>query len=194
MNCALLFDPEFWSGVLQSYGLKTVRSVVMILVILALYHLVKYIGQRMIDRMIRPSGASVRLAEVTEPRVLALRSVMKSGLVFVLGFVAAIMTLQTVGINIVPLLTTASVAGLAIGFGAQRLVKDIISGFFILMEDQYGIGDRVTINTVAGEVEEVAMRITRIRAEDGGLHTFANGDIVTVCNRSRPRTDVTPEP
>ncbi len=185
MEDAAMFDPDFWAGVLQRYGLRAIQSAAMIVVIVALYHVVKYVAHRMIDRLVKPSVATARNAEVSEPRVLALRSVLKSGLAFVLGFVAAIMALQSVGINIVPLLTTASVAGLAVGFGAQRLVKDVISGFFILMEDQYGIGDQVVINTVPGVVEEVAMRITRIRSEDGGLHTFSNGDIVTVCNKSR---------
>ena len=182
---AAMFDPDFWAGVIQRYGLRFLQSTAMILVIFALYHMVKYIAHRMIDRLVKP-GLATSKSEVGEPRVLALRSVLKSGLAFVLGFVAIIMVLQTVGINIVPLLTTASVAGLAIGFGAQRLVKDVISGFFILMENQYGIGDQVVINNVAGEVEEVAMRITRIRALDGALHTFANGDIVAVSNKSRP--------
>ncbi len=186
MDNAAMFDPDFWAGVLQRYGLRAIQSVAMIIVIVALYYVVKYVGHRMINRLVKPNAAAIASGEVNEPRVLALRSVLTSGLTFILGFVGVIMALQSVGINIVPLLTTASVAGLAVGFGAQKLVKDVISGFFILMEDQYGIGDEVVINAVPGVVEEVAMRITRIRAQDGGLHTFSNGDIVTVCNKSRP--------
>jgi small conductance mechanosensitive channel len=77
------------------------------------------------------------------------------------------------------------VAGLAVGFGAQKLVKDVITGFFLLLEDQYAVGDYVTIGTVTGTVEELGMRITRLRDDDGRLYILSNGDIGQVCNMSR---------
>jgi len=94
------------------------------------------------------------------------------------------MILQAAGVNIVPLITTASVAGLAVGIGAQKLVRDWISGIFILIEDQYGVGDKVTVNAVTGLVEELGMRTTRIRDENGNLYIISNGDISQVCNHS----------
>jgi moderate conductance mechanosensitive channel len=187
MNYADMLNADFWAKLVQEYGVRAAQSAARIVVILIMYQLVRMMLRRMIDGLVRPSTVEKAGAEVNEPRVLALRSVLKSVITFVLGFVAVIMVLQSVGINIVPLLTTASVAGLAVGFGAQKLVKDVICGFFMLMEDQLGLGDTVTVNTVKGTVEEVAMRITRIRAEDGALHTFANGDITSLSNHSRPR-------
>ena len=124
-------------------------------------------------------------AQVREARVRALHAVLKSAVGFVLGFVMAIMVLQSAGLNIVPLLTTASVAGLAIGFGAQKLVKDVISGFFILVEDQYGVGDYVTIGPATGIVDDLGMRTTRVRDASGKLFIIANGDISQVYNHSR---------
>ena len=93
--------------------------------------------------------------------------------------------LSLVGINVTAIVGTASVAGLAFGFGAQKLVKDVITGYFLLLEDQYVAGDYITIGTVTGTVEELGMRITRIRDDDGKLYILSNGDIAQVCNHSR---------
>jgi small conductance mechanosensitive channel len=104
---------------------------------------------------------------------------------YVLGFIVLLSMLGTVGINALGLLGTAGIAGLAVGFGAQKLVKDVISGFFLLLEDQYAVGDYVTIGGVTGMVEELGMRITRVRDDDGRLYILSNGDISQVCNHSR---------
>ncbi len=130
------------------------------------------------------------ILQARKARLRALQSVLMSVVSFVLGFVAIIMVLQAVGINPIPLLTTASVAGLAIGFGAQKLVRDVISGFFILVEDQYGVGDYVTIQGVTGVVETLEMRTTRIRDAGGRLYVLSNGDISQVCNHSRGKLTV----
>jgi small conductance mechanosensitive channel len=125
------------------------------------------------------------VVQAREARVRALETVLRSTVGFVLGFIAIVMILQAAGVNVVPLLTTASVAGLAIGFGAQTLVRDVISGFFILMEDQYGVGDYVTIGAVTGVVQELGMRTTRIRDNAGRLYIISNGSVGQVCNHSR---------
>jgi len=103
----------------------------------------------------------------------------------VLLFVFAVAVLGRLGINVTAIVGTASVAGLAFGFGAQKLIKDLISGFILLLEDQYAVGETVTIGTVTGTVEEVGMRVTRIRDDEGRLHLLGNGDIGAVCNHSR---------
>jgi small conductance mechanosensitive channel len=118
-------------------------------------------------------------------RIRTLASLTQSVLSWTLGFVIGVAALSTLGINVLGLIGTAGVAGLAVGFGAQKLVKDVITGFFILMEDQYAVGDYVTINGVTGTVEELGMRITRVRDDEGKLYIFSNGDIGTVCNQSR---------
>ena len=84
-----------------------------------------------------------------------------------------------------PLLSFASVLGLAIGFGAQRLVRDVITGLFILGEGQFDVGDHVTIGAVTGVVESMELRVTRIRDDQGRIYVVANGDITQVFNASR---------
>jgi moderate conductance mechanosensitive channel len=101
---------------------------------------------------------------------------------------AILMSLTVVGVNIAPLLASAGIAGVALGFGAQTLVKDYISGIFLIVEDQYGIGDEVEIGTVRGKVEGVALRTTRVRDEAGVLWYIRNGEILNVANFSQNTT------
>ncbi|MCL5105686.1 MAG: mechanosensitive ion channel family protein [Armatimonadetes bacterium] len=187
MNFAEIISPGFWIGFWKSHGEQVVLAVSRVVIILIAYYVVRLITFKVISRLIRLPGAN-GTSEVRKARVRALQTVLRSAAGFVLGFIVAIMVLQAVGVNIVPLITTASVAGLAIGFGAQKLVKDVISGFFILTEDQYGVGDYVTIgvpNGVSGVVEELGMRTTRVRDTSGKLFIISNGDIVQVFNHSR---------
>ena len=102
-----------------------------------------------------------------------------SSLVFV---VAALSALQSVGLNIAPLLATAGVASVAIGFGAQSLVRDYLNGFFILLEDQFAVGDVVEISGRSGLVEAFTMRVTKLRSSDGSLNILPNGEIKAVRN------------
>jgi small conductance mechanosensitive channel len=95
------------------------------------------------------------------------------------------MVLSELGLDLAPLLASAGIAGVAIGFGAQNLVKDFLAGLFMLLEDQYGVGDVVDVGEVGGTVEEVALRITTIRDAKGVLWYIRNGEIVRVGNRSQ---------
>ncbi len=92
-------------------------------------------------------------------------------------FLAALQILPLLGINMGPLLASAGIAGLAIGFGAQTLVKDFINGFFILVENQYDIGDTIKIAGVQGAVEDMTLRRTMLRDDNGSVHTVPNGQI-----------------
>ena len=103
----------------------------------------------------------------------------------VIVFTAVMQILDRVGINIGPLLASAGVAGLAIGIGAQTLVKDIINGFFILMENQYELGDVVRVGGVKGTVEAMTLRRTVLRDADGSLHTVPNSQVAIVSNLTR---------
>ncbi len=105
--------------------------------------------------------------------------------VVVILFFAAMQILPLLGINMGPLLASAGIAGLAIGFGAQTLVHDVINGFFILVEDQYHLGDVVRISGVAGTVESMTLRRTVLRGEDGTLHSIPNSEIKLVSNLTR---------
>jgi moderate conductance mechanosensitive channel len=99
--------------------------------------------------------------------------------------VAGTLVLDELGISVAPILATAGVAGVAIGFGAQSLIKDYFTGFFLLLEDQIREGDVVEILGKAGEVEEVTLRYVRLRDGDGYVHFIPNGEIKSVINRTR---------
>lgn len=100
-------------------------------------------------------------------------------------YIIAIVTILSDVFNIKSVLAAAGIGGVALGFGAQSLVRDIISGFFILIEDQFAVGDMITIDSMTGTVEQMELRITRIRHYNGDLHIVPNGEIKRVTNHSR---------
>jgi moderate conductance mechanosensitive channel len=102
--------------------------------------------------------------------------------------VAGLLILGELGLNLGPFLAGASIVGVALGFGTQSLVKDFVSGFFILVEDQYGVGDVVTVTDQTGTVEEVNLRVTRLRAADGTVWFVPNGEIRKVGNAAKEWT------
>lgn len=103
----------------------------------------------------------------------------------VIFFVGLMVALQQAGLNITPILASAGILGLAIGFGAQSLIKDLFAGFMILFEEQYSVGDSIKIGDVSGTVESLTLRATRVRGGDGALTIFPNGSITTVANLSK---------
>jgi small-conductance mechanosensitive channel len=118
-------------------------------------------------------------------RVEAVSSVLAGAVTFVVYLVALFLILAELGVDLAPLLAGAGVAGLAIGFGAQSLVKDCFSGIFILLEDQYAVGDIVDVGEATGVVENVSLRATRLRSVDGIVWHVPNGEIVRVGNMSQ---------
>jgi len=104
---------------------------------------------------------------------------------FVIVVVAVLVALGQLGINITPLIASAGIAGIAIGFGAQTIVRDFLSGVFMILEGQYGVGDVITVNGVTGTVEEVGLRITRLRDVEGTLWYVTNGSVTELGNRSQ---------
>jgi len=88
-------------------------------------------------------------------------------------------------VDIAPLLTSVGILGVAIGFGAQQLIRDFLAGIFITIEDQYGIGDIIETSEVVGTVESMGLRITRVRSDDGAIWYLRNGEILRVGNRSQ---------
>jgi moderate conductance mechanosensitive channel len=118
-------------------------------------------------------------------QIATLASVLNSVANFVVWFVAILTVLDLVKLNLGPLLASAGIAGLAIGFGAQTLVKDFINGFFVLLEDQYNIGDAVRMAGVKGTVEDMTLRRTVLRDDDGTLHTIPNSQVQIVSNMTR---------
>ncbi|HEY4962895.1 MAG TPA: mechanosensitive ion channel family protein [Candidatus Limnocylindrales bacterium] len=129
-------------------------------------------------------------SSVRSQQLRTLSSVIYSVGVIVIIFIAAMQILPLLGINMGPLLASAGIAGLAIGFGAQALVKDFINGFFILAENQYDIGDTIRIAGVQGAVENVTLRRTVLRDSDGTVHTVPSSEIKVVSNLTRDWTQI----
>ena len=120
-----------------------------------------------------------------EHRTETLRHFVRSFGKAVLGVAIVIMVAFEFGLDLTPLLAGAGIAGLAIGFGAQSLVKDVIAGFFVLLEDQYGVGETVRIGAQEGVVDAMSLRVTVLRNGDGEVHVIPNGTIQTVTVLSR---------
>jgi small-conductance mechanosensitive channel len=182
--------------------IKPLRIVAIIVIALVLRH----IGYKMIRRLTETAGTDLTpgvlrplreriptsvqevaglRSERRRQRARALGSVLRSGVTTVIFAVAAMMILAELGVNLAPLLASAGIAGVALGFGAQNLVKDFIAGLFMLLEDQYGVGDVVDAGDVNGTVEAVGLRVTTIRDPRGVLWYLRNGEIVRVGNRSQ---------
>jgi len=117
-------------------------------------------------------------------RVDTMKGLIKSILTYVIYFIAFTAIVKFFGIDISGLIATAGIGGLALGFGAQNLVRDIITGFFILFEEQFGVGHYVEVSGVQGVVEEMALRVTKIRDFNGDIHIIPNGEISKVTNKS----------
>jgi small conductance mechanosensitive channel len=129
--------------------------------------------------------ASTVFPERRSQRAAAIGSVLRSAATLAIFTVAVLMVLNELSLNLAPLLASAGVVGVALGFGAQSLVKDILAGLFMLLEDQYGVGDVVDVGDTVGTVEAVGLRITTLRDMRGVLWYVRNGEIVKVGNKSQ---------
>jgi moderate conductance mechanosensitive channel len=179
-----------------------------ILVVLLLAALTRWILHRVIDRITsrasdgvmpgsfglgklgrsaekRAAGAQSIAAARHEQRAKAMGSLLKSISTGVIFAIAVVMVLSEVGVNIAPIIASAGIVGLAIGFGAQSLVKDFLSGIFMIFEDQYGVGDVIDAGEAIGTVEAVSLRVTRIRDINGTVWYVRNGEILRVGNMSQ---------
>lgn len=151
------------------------------------------IGAFLLIRMLRRSVTRLqtKVSDQTSPlrslqRTQTLAKVASSAGIVVIWAVVVIYSLGELGYNLAPLLAGVGVIGLAVGFGAQNLVRDVVSGFFVLLEDQYGVGDIIGVNQeVSGKVEQLTLRVTGLRDLDGTVHFIANGEIKVVSNRSK---------
>ncbi len=146
------------------------------------------LGTRLAGRSIRTLGTRSPLRDASprsEQRTETLAGVAVSMVRIFVWTVAVLLVLDELGLNLGPLLAGASIVGVALGFGAQSLVKDFLSGFFILVEDQYAVGDVITIAEQTGTVEEINLRVTRLRATDGTVWFVPNGEIRKVGNSAK---------
>jgi small conductance mechanosensitive channel len=162
------------------------RIVAVLIIAFILMWLLKVVARRL-GNLSTSQGlpSTVRLQQLR-----TLSSVIHSIGVFLIVFVSALQILPLLGINMGPLLASAGIAGVAIGFGAQTLVHDFINGFFILVENQYDIGDVVKIAGVQGKVESMTLRRTVLRDADGTLHSVPSSQITVVSNTTRDWTQL----
>lgn len=139
----------------------------------------------MTNLLIQRATAQTRTAQVREQQTRTVAGVLYSAGSKVVWVVALLTALDKVHINPVPALTLAGLASVAVGFGAQNLVRDIITGFYIVLEDQFVVGDTIQVGNTVGRVEHLTLRRTVVRDAQGALVTIANGEIRTVGNLSR---------
>jgi small conductance mechanosensitive channel len=162
------------------------RIVAIVIVAFILARLLKVVSRHLAelgDKQVLPSA-------VRAQQLRTLSSIIYSVGVFVIAFLAVMQVLTQLNIKVEPLLASAGIAGLAIGFGAQTLVKDFINGFFILVENQFDIGDTVKIAGVQGVVETMTLRRTVLRDADGTVHTVPSSQITIVSNLTRDWTQL----
>lgn len=177
-------DPEFARSLLNwflSSGLRILLIIVVTFVILKIiYRLINGLESRIAAR----SGAFDSALE-TGRRLTTITSLLKH-LVFIILFgIAAMIVLREIGVDIAPIIAGAGIMGLAVSFGAQNLVRDIISGFFMIMEDQVRVGDVAVVNGTGGTVEELNFRTIVIRDLEGTVHVFPNGAVTELSNKSK---------
>jgi small conductance mechanosensitive channel len=183
-----LLSPDFWFLFWRHFTENALRSLIQIGAILLAYLILSVVVNRLIDGVVAEIISHERrrgLSEERSGRLNTVRSLCKSTIAYVLMFVFGITLLKAVGFDIMPFITTAGVIGIAVGFASQKLVKDVISGFFIIVDDLFVVGETVTIGTTTGRVHEMGMRVTRLIDATGKLVILSNGDIGTIVNLSR---------
>jgi small-conductance mechanosensitive channel len=167
-----------WSKFATTKGLRLLAIVIIALILIRLL-------KALTSRLIEMAKAQTRSAQAREQQTRTMAGMLSSaGIAIILG-VAFLAALPEFGFNIAPVAAVAGLASLALGFGAQYLVRDLINGFLIVFEDQYVVGDIVRINDVAGRVELITLRRTVMRSEEGALVSIPNGMIGQVSNLNR---------
>ena len=183
-----VLSPEFWAAFWRRLTENALHTLFQVVVILLAYFVLSVLINRVIDGVLRrlvQRETAIGLSEERANRLRTMQSMCRSVIGYVLFFVFGVTLLKAVGFDIMPFITTAGVIGLAVGFGSQKLVKDVISGFFIIIDDLFVVGDTVTIAGVTGRVTEMGMRVTRLVDSTGKLLILSNGDIGTITNLSR---------
>ncbi len=180
--------------------IRIVSIIVVTLIIRAVVH-------RLINRAVRPVAdggvpsilrpfreriqtsslfeSSGLLSERRAQRANTIGSVVKSAVSFLMGVIAFMLIVSTLGFDLAPFIAGTSVVGVALGFGAQNIVKDFLSGMFMMMEDQYGVGDVIDFQLASGTVEAVGLRSTRLRDVNGTVWYVRNGEVLRVGNKSQ---------
>lgn len=191
-----------WWNTLVTYLTETPIEILLIIVVaIVLQFLVIKIIHRIVRRTVRKARmdrpaqtrkiartaelSAIMLKERTSQRAEAIGGLLTSLISVIIWTTALLLILPILGVNIAAVLASAGVIGVALGFGAQTLVKDYLSGIFIIIEDQYGVGDFIDVGSTTGTVEQIALRYTRLRDTSGVVWYVRNGEILWVANRSQ---------
>lgn len=202
--CETVFNAtgsEAWAKAADWFVAKPLKIFIIVVVAILVNRILRRVVKRVVQQMADPSasrtGRALRYATPSVLQQSADRSAriqaraqtlttVSRGLVSVfVYFTAAVWILETLGINLAPFIASAGIAGVALGFGAQNIVRDFLAGTFIVIEDQFGVGDIVDLGEAKGTVEQVTLRVTRVRDVNGSLWHVPNGQILRVANKSQ---------
>ena len=195
-------DQSAWQAILDWFRINAliilVTIVVAVIVWFVIVRLIKRVTENakkkllVADRPERVRNAehtqeltAVLMTQRREQRFEAISQLLRSCTTFTIVTMSLLIILGQLGVNLAPLIASAGVLGVALGFGAQTLVKDFLSGIFLVLEDQFGVGDVVDLGEATGTVEEVTLRVTRLRDLSGVVWYVRNGEILRVANRSQ---------
>lgn len=170
-----------WKDFVVSGG----RIVLILLIVWIATRVIRGMLRRLEDRLVAKGHAEGEIPSETEKRAETLVKLLRQGVIIVIWVMAVLLILRQMGVDITPVLASAGVVGLAVGFGAQNLVRDVIAGFFMILENQVRVGDVAIINGTGGLVEKINFRTIVLRDLGGVVHTFPNGTINTLANMTR---------
>jgi small-conductance mechanosensitive channel len=185
-----LLTTDFWTKLLSSATVWAINElpgiIIMVIALMIMLRVVRFSVSRLKKILIRKAEHDEKVdVSEAEKRVNTLTGIVLGAVRIVLYTIFIIMLLSKFGINVGPLLASAGILGLAIGFGAQELVRDYISGFFMLLENQVRTGDVAVINGTGGLVEKIELRTISLRDFSGTVHIFQNGKISTLSNMTK---------
>jgi small conductance mechanosensitive channel len=182
-------DGVFSAGWFQSAGVR-------IVVIIAIAVIVSWVARLAVRRLRKKLERSeTHEEELSLRRITTITSTLTNFMLVTVWVIAVLMILDQLNVNLAPLLASAGIVGVALSFGAQTLVRDFLVGFFVILEDQYRVGDSITVTanggSFSGKVEDLSLRYTSVRGGDGTLYEVGNGNILFVANRSRGTGHIT---
>ena len=170
---------------LPKWGETGLIILLKLLAIVVVAIVLRHVLRLLTRRMIQPAESPSRAAQLREQQTQTVANLLYSTGKAVIAAGAILAALPLVGVNVTPIAAVAGLASLAFGFGAQHLVRDVINGFFIVLEDQFVVGDTVRIGSLTGRVEALTLRRTVLRDPEGALCTIPNGEIRSLANLSR---------
>ncbi len=180
---ALKYTEEYAALIIPWLVSSGIKIVIIIIGALILNRVISSFIEKAVRIAVRPDGISSKEAE--EKRENTLIQIFNTTAKISLLTITGLMVLQEFGVEIGPILAAAGIVGLAFGFGGQYLIRDIISGLFIILENQYRVGDVVTFDSAGGTVQEISLRKTTLRDLDGTVHHIPHGEIKKVSNHSK---------